>query len=60
MKVPRENIRQNRSSIGHDFCEFVGSLIVSSRDMVELEAIEIVLQAPHLLVVVFHLRIVAA
>jgi hypothetical protein len=59
MKVPRENIKWNRSSIGHDFYEFVGSLIVSSCDMVELEAVEIVLQAPHLLAVGFHLRIVA-
>jgi hypothetical protein len=60
MKVPRENIKWNRGPIGRNFCEFVVSLIVSSRDMVELEAVELVFQAPHLLAVGFHLRIVAA
>jgi hypothetical protein len=44
MKVPRENIRWNHGSIGHDFREFVGSLIVSPRDVVELEAVELVLR----------------
>jgi hypothetical protein len=36
VKVPQENMRWNRGSIGRDFHEFVGSLIVSSCDMVEL------------------------
>jgi hypothetical protein len=42
MKVPRENIRWNRGSIGR---EFIGSLIVSSRDVVELEAMKLVFKA---------------
>jgi hypothetical protein len=60
MKIPRENIRWNRGSIRRDFREFVSSLIISARDVVELEAVEFVLKAPHLLAVGFHLRMVAA
>jgi hypothetical protein len=60
MKVPRENIRWNHGLIGCDFCEFVGSLIVSSHDMIELEAVELVFKASHLLAVGFHLRIMVA
>jgi hypothetical protein len=60
MKVPRENIRWNRGSTRRDFLKFVGSLIVSPHDVVELEAVELVFKAPHLLAVGFHLRIMAA
>jgi hypothetical protein len=60
MKIPRENVRWNHGSIRHNFREFVGSLIISARDVVELEAVEFVLKAPYLLAVDFHLRIVAA
>jgi hypothetical protein len=60
MKIPRENVRWNHGSIRCDFHEFIGSLIISTRDVVELEAMEFVLKAPHLLAVGFHLRIVEA
>jgi hypothetical protein len=59
-KVPRENIRGNRGSTRRDFCEFIGSLIVSARNVVELEAVELVLKVSYLLAVGFHFRIVAA
>jgi hypothetical protein len=59
MKVPRENVRWNRGSTRHDFHEFVGSLIVSPCDVIELEAVEFVLKALHFLTVGFHLKIVA-
>jgi hypothetical protein len=60
MKIPRENIRWNHALIRRDFREFVDSLIISARDVVELETVEFVLKAPHLLAVGFHLRIMAA
>jgi hypothetical protein len=60
MKISRENVRRNGGSTRHDFREFVGSLIVSVRDVVELKAVELILKAPYLLAVGFHLRIVAA
>jgi hypothetical protein len=60
MKIPRENVRWNHGSIRRDFREFVGSLIISARDVIELEAVKFVLKASHLLAVGFHLRIVAA
>jgi hypothetical protein len=60
MEIPLENIRWNRGLIRHDFCKFTGSLIVSARDIVELKAMELILKAPNLLAVGFHLRIVAA
>jgi hypothetical protein len=36
------------------------SLIISAHDVIELEAVEFVLKAPHLLAVGFHLGIVVA
>jgi hypothetical protein len=57
MKIPRENIGWNRGSVRRDFCEFIGSLIISVRNVVELEAVKIVLKAPHLVAVGFHLRV---
>jgi hypothetical protein len=60
MKIPRENVRWNRGSTRRDFREFIGNLIVSARDVVELEAMELVLKAPYLLAVCFHLRIMVA
>jgi hypothetical protein len=43
-----------------DFRKFVCSLIVSACDVVELEAMELVLEASYLFTVGFHLRIMAA
>jgi hypothetical protein len=60
MKIPQENVRWNRGSTRRDFREFIGSLIVSAHDVVEPEAMELVLKAPYLLAVGFHLRIVVA
>jgi hypothetical protein len=60
MKIPCENVRWNCGSTRHDFCEFVGSFIISVCNVVELEAIEFVLKASYLLAVGFHLGITAA
>jgi hypothetical protein len=60
MNIPRENVRWNCGSTRRNFREFIGSLIVSTRDVVELEAMELVLKAPYLLAVGFHLRIMVA
>jgi hypothetical protein len=59
MKIPRENVRWNCGSIRRDFCEFIGSLIISARNVVELEAVKIVLKAPHLVAIGFHIGVVA-
>jgi hypothetical protein len=60
MKIPCENIRWNRGSTRRDFREFIGSFIISACNVVELEAVEFVLEAPYLLAVGFHLGIAAA
>jgi hypothetical protein len=60
MEIPCENVRWNRGSTRHDFCEFIDSFIISACNVVELEAMEFVLKAPHLLVVGFHLGIAVA
>jgi hypothetical protein len=60
MEIPRENIRWNRGSTRCDFREFIDSFNISTCNMVELEAVELVLKAPHLLAVGFHLGITAA
>jgi hypothetical protein len=43
-----------------DFCEFVGSLIVSLRDVIELDAVKLVFKTSYLLTVGFHLKIMVA
>jgi hypothetical protein len=60
MNIPCENIKWNRGSTRRDFHEFVGRFIISACNVVELEAMEFVLKALHLLAVGFHLGIMAA
>jgi hypothetical protein len=60
VKIPRENVGWNRGSVRHDFREFIGNLIISARNVVELEAVEFVLKAQHLIAVDFHLGVAAA
>jgi hypothetical protein len=60
MEIFHENIQWNCSSIGSDFCEFIGSLIIPASDVVELEAVKLVLKAPYLLTVGLHLGITTA
>jgi hypothetical protein len=60
MEIPRENIRWNRGSTRHDFCEFISSFIISVCNVVELEAVKLVLKAPYLLTVGFHLGVTVA
>jgi esterase/lipase superfamily enzyme len=60
MEIPCENVRWNCGLTRRDFHEFIGSFIISACNMVELEAVEFVLKAPHLLAVGFHLGITTA
>jgi esterase/lipase superfamily enzyme len=60
IEIPCENVRWNRGSTRRDFHEFIGSFIISACNVVELEAVEFVLKAPHLFAVGFHLGITAA
>jgi hypothetical protein len=60
MEIFRENVRWNCSSIRSDFREFIGGLIIYACNVVELEAVKLVLKAPYLLTVGLHLGITAA
>jgi hypothetical protein len=60
MEIPHENVRCNRSLTRRDFCEFIDSFIISACNVVELEAVELVLKAPYLLIVGFYLGITTA
>jgi hypothetical protein len=60
MEIFRENVRWNGSSTRSDFCEFIGGLIISACDVVELEAVKLVFKASQLLTVGLHLGIMAA
>jgi hypothetical protein len=60
MEIFRENVRWNCSSTGSDFYEFIGGLIISACDVVELEAMKLVFKASYLLTVGLHLGITAA
>jgi hypothetical protein len=54
MEIPRENVRWNYGSTRRNFREFIGSFIISACNVVELEAVELVLKASYLLAVGFH------
>jgi hypothetical protein len=60
MEIPRENIRWNCGSTSSDFCEFIGSFIISVCNVVELEATKLVLKVPYLLAVGLHFGVTAA
>jgi hypothetical protein len=59
MEISRENVRWNCSSTRSDFREFIGGLIISACNVVELEAVKLVLKALYLLIVGLHLGITA-
>jgi hypothetical protein len=60
MEIPHENVRWNCGSTRSDFREFIDSFIISACNMVELEAMKLVLEAAYLLTVGFHLGVTAA
>jgi hypothetical protein len=57
MQVSGEDVRGNRCSPWGYFSQLVRSLVVASGDVVELEPVELVFQAPNLIAVGLHLRI---
>jgi hypothetical protein len=59
MQVSGEDVRGNRCSPRGYFCQLVRSLVVVPGDVVELEPVELVLQAPNLIAVGLHLRAAA-
>jgi hypothetical protein len=59
MQVSGEDVRGNRCSPRGYFSQLVRNLVVASGDVVELEPVELVFQAPNLIAVGFHLRVAA-
>ena len=59
MQVSGEDVRGNRCSPRSYLSQLVRSLVVSSGDVVELEPVELIFQAPNLIAVGFHLRVAA-
>jgi hypothetical protein len=59
MQVLGEDVRGNRCPPRGYLSQLVRSFILSSGDVVELEPVELVFQAPNLIVVGFHLRVAA-
>jgi hypothetical protein len=59
MQVSGEDIRGNRCPPRGYLSQLVRSLVVPSGDVVELEPVELVLQALNLIAIGFHLRVVA-
>jgi hypothetical protein len=57
MQVSREDVRGNRCSLRGYFSQLVRSLVVAPGDVVELEPVELVFQAPNLIAVGFHLQV---
>jgi hypothetical protein len=60
MEISRENVRWNCGSTRSDFREFIGDLVIPACNVVEPEAVKLVLMAPYLLTVGLHLGIMAA
>ena len=59
MQISGEDIRGDRCSPRGYFSQLVHSLVVAPSDVVELEPVELVFQAPNLIAVGFHLRVAA-
>src|SRR5687767_15958374 len=59
MYVSKEDIQGNRCPPRGYFSQLIRSLVVASSDVVELEPVELVFQAPNLIAVGFHLRVAA-
>ena len=57
MYVPAEDVRGNRRPPRGYFSQLIRSLIVPSSDMVELQPIELVFQAPNFVAVGLHLPV---
>jgi hypothetical protein len=60
MEISRENVRWKCGSTRSDFREFIGGLIIPACNVVELEAMKLVLKAPYLFTVGLHIGITAA
>jgi hypothetical protein len=60
MEISRENIKWNCSLTRSNFREFIGGFIISACNVVELEAVKLVLKASYLPTVGLHLGITAA
>jgi hypothetical protein len=60
MEISRENVRWNCGSTRSDFCEFIGGFIISACNVVELEAMKLVLKVLYFLAVSFHLGVTTA
>jgi hypothetical protein len=57
MYVPAEDVRGNRRPPRGYFSQLIHSLVVPSSDMVELQPVELVFQAPNFVVVGLHLSV---
>jgi hypothetical protein len=57
MQISEEDVRGNRCSPRGYFSQLVRSLVVAPSDVVELEPVELVFQAPDLIAVGLHLRV---
>jgi hypothetical protein len=57
MQVSGEDVRGNRCPPRGYLSQLICSLVVSSGDVVEFEPVELVLQAPNLIAVGFHLQV---
>jgi hypothetical protein len=60
MEIPRKNFRWNCGLTRSNFREFIGSFIISACNMVELEAVKLILKVPYLLAVGLHFGVTAA
>jgi hypothetical protein len=60
MEIPRKNVRWNCGSTRSDFREFIDSFIISACNVVELEAVKLVLKVPYLLAVGLHFAVTTA
>jgi hypothetical protein len=57
MQVSGEDVWGNRCSPRSYLSQLVRIIVVASGDVVELEPVELVLQAPNLIAIGFHLRV---
>ena len=60
MLIAGESAHWYRLSVGRHFCQRIGRLVETAWNVVELKAVELILQLAEFLAICFHLGIVAA
>jgi hypothetical protein len=60
MEVAGDDVLGDRGLTRRNLCQFICGLVVLARDVIELEVVEPILQAPYHFAISFHLGVMTA